>query len=68
MVQRTRVRLHLGTREVMARVALLDRDVLARAPVNAHPLHNRATTAIAVADLIRFLAACGHAPIIVDIA
>mgnify|MGYP001278398628 FL=1 len=29
MVQRTRVRLHLGTREVMARVTLLDRDVLA---------------------------------------
>ena len=28
MVQRTRVRLHLGTREVMARVELLDRDVL----------------------------------------
>ena len=47
---------------------VLDRDVLAQAPVNAHPLHNCATTAIAPPDLIRFLAACGHAPIIVDIA
>ena len=46
---------------------VLDRDVLAQAPVNAHPLHNCATTAIVPADLIRFLDACGHSPIIVDI-
>ena len=39
--------------------AMLDHDVL-----NFHPLVNTATTAIASADLIRFVRACGHAPLI----
>ncbi len=47
---------------------ILDREVLVHVPVNAHPLHNSATTAIAPDDLIRFLDACGHAPMVVDIA
>ncbi len=34
--------------------------------VNAHPLHNRATTAVAVADLLRFLEIVGHPPRLVD--
>jgi len=34
--------------------------------VNAHPLHNAATTAIATADLARFLELTGHSPIVVD--
>ena len=44
-------------------VFALDRGVLARDPVNAHPLHNEATTAIAPADLLRFVAACDHTPL-----
>mgnify|MGYP003694400233 CR=1 FL=1 len=31
-------------------------------PVNAHPLVNTMTTAIAPADLLRFFEATGHAP------
>jgi len=45
---------------------ILDKAVLARDPVNCHPLVNHMTTAIAAADLLRFLEACGHAPQIVD--
>jgi Ala-tRNA(Pro) deacylase len=41
---------------------VLDRAVLARDPVNLHPLDNAKTTAIAAADLLRFLEAEGHAP------
>jgi Ala-tRNA(Pro) deacylase len=46
---------------VLAR-SLLDQD-----PINAHPLHNEATAAIATADLLRFLEACGHPPVIIDL-
>lgn len=50
-----------------ARVALvIDRAVLAHDPVNAHPLHNEATTAIAPDDLLAFVRACGHEPEILD--
>ncbi|MGF1446734.1 MAG: YbaK/EbsC family protein [Pikeienuella sp.] len=34
--------------------------------LNAHPMHNAATTEIAVADLFRLLAAWDHAPVEVD--
>ena len=47
---------------------VLDREVLARDPVNLHPLDNAKTTAIAGADLLRFLEAEGHAPRIMDFA
>lgn len=47
------------------RVAL-DEQVLATRPINAHPLHNRATAAISPTDLSRFLAATGHEPVLVD--
>ena len=46
---------------------VLARDVLDHDPINAHPLHNEATAAIAGADLLRFLEACGHAPAIIDL-
>jgi len=46
---------------------VLARKVLASEPVNAHPLHNAATAAIAAADLLRFLEACGHPPLLIDI-
>lgn len=45
---------------------ILDKDVLASGPVNAHPLHNQATIAIAPADLLRFVADCGHQPRVID--
>ncbi|MBI4184325.1 MAG: prolyl-tRNA synthetase associated domain-containing protein [Proteobacteria bacterium] len=35
--------------------------------VNYHPLTNRATTAIAPADLLAFIDSCGHRPRIVDL-
>jgi Ala-tRNA(Pro) deacylase len=41
---------------------VLDRAVAAGGPVNAHPLTNTMTTAIAFADLARFFEATGHAP------
>jgi Ala-tRNA(Pro) deacylase len=41
---------------------VLDRGLADGGPVNAHPLTNTMTTAIAFADLSRFFAATGHAP------
>ena len=35
-------------------------------PVNAHPLVNTMTTAIAIADLLRLFEATGHAPLCLD--
>ena len=46
---------------------VIDRAVLARDPVNCHPLVNYMTTAIAPDDLLRFLEACGHPPQIIDL-
>ncbi|MEX2615754.1 MAG: prolyl-tRNA synthetase associated domain-containing protein [Alphaproteobacteria bacterium] len=45
---------------------ILDKDVLAQNPVNAHPLRNDMTIAVAPAGLMRFLAAEGHEPSVVD--
>ncbi|MGE0254695.1 MAG: prolyl-tRNA synthetase associated domain-containing protein [Alphaproteobacteria bacterium] len=45
---------------------VLDAAILAQPVINAHPLHNAATTTIATADLVRFATACGHPPLIVD--
>jgi Ala-tRNA(Pro) deacylase len=45
---------------------VLDRAMLDCDPLNYHPLENDRTTAIAPADLLRFVAACGHASCIVD--
>jgi len=47
------------------RVAL-DRQLLVHAIVNCHPLTNDRTTAIAPADLIAFLEATGHPPLLLD--
>ena len=40
----------------------LDRGLAEGGPVNAHPLVNTMTTAIAIADLLRLFEATGHAP------
>ena len=45
---------------------VLDSAILDAPLVNAHPLHNRATTAVAPADLVAFLEATGHAPLVLD--
>ena len=41
---------------------VLDAQMLKREPINFHPLRNDRTIAVAAADLMRFIAACGHAP------
>jgi Ala-tRNA(Pro) deacylase len=35
------------------------------AEVSCHPLENTATTRLATQDLIRFIKACGHEPLII---
>jgi Ala-tRNA(Pro) deacylase len=47
--------------------AVLDAAMLDEAPLNFHPMRNDRTTAIAPADLIRFVEATGHTPVIAQI-
>lgn len=47
---------------------VLDEALLAHEVVNFHPLENTATTAIARDDLLRFIAATGRTPQILDLA
>jgi Ala-tRNA(Pro) deacylase len=55
--------------DAACRVApVLDALMLEHDPVNYHPLENDRTTAIAPQDLLRFIAASGHVPRIVDFA
>jgi Ala-tRNA(Pro) deacylase len=46
---------------------VLDALMLEHDPLNYHPLINDRTTAVAPADLLRFIGACGHSPRIVDL-
>jgi Ala-tRNA(Pro) deacylase len=46
---------------------VLDLHMLEHEVLNYHPLTNDTTTAIASADLLRFIEACGHAPQVVDL-
>ncbi len=46
---------------------VLDRALLDCDPVNAHPLVNDRTAAVAPGDLVRFLEAVGHPPRILDL-
>jgi len=55
--------------DVAGRVsAVFDRRVLAGELINVHPLHNEATLSLAPADLLEFMTACDHAPLIMDFA
>lgn len=45
---------------------VLDRALLETGPVNVHPLRNDATLALAPADLVAFLRAAGHEPVLID--
>lgn len=54
--------------DVGARVrVVLDEEIAEAATVCAHPLENTATTAIAQADLRRFLTHVGHEPLVVRV-
>ena len=46
---------------------VLDKGLLAHNPLNFHPLRNDRTTAITASDLLKFLAACEHAPTIAEL-
>jgi len=52
--------------ERRVRVAI-DRSLLAMDPLNCHPLTNAMTTQIAPGDLLAFMAACGHEPVLLDL-
>jgi Ala-tRNA(Pro) deacylase len=54
--------LSLVNDEARAVQLVVDRDVADGGPVNAHPLVNTMTTALAPADLLRFFDATGHTP------
>ena len=47
---------------------VFDAGLMENAVINAHPLTNEATTAIARNDLIRFVEATGHEPLILKLA
>lgn len=51
--------------EGVVRVAL-DREMLEHEPLNFHPLDNTKTTAIGRADLLAFLEATGHDPLMLE--
>lgn len=46
---------------------VLDRGLIELDPLNFHPLDNTMTTRIASADLLKFLEATGHQPMIIDL-
>lgn len=47
---------------------VVDEALLGFAEVNCHPLVNSATTRVASQDLIRFIEACGHEPLVLPLA
>ncbi|MGO8915845.1 MAG: prolyl-tRNA synthetase associated domain-containing protein [Stellaceae bacterium] len=47
---------------------VLDAGMLEVDPLNYHPLVNTATTAISPGDLQRFIADCGHTPVLLNLA
>ncbi|GJL93639.1 MAG: DNA-binding protein [Hyphococcus sp.] len=47
---------------------ILDKALIAEAPLWFHPLENTASTAISPDDLVRFIESCGFTPQIVDLA
>jgi Ala-tRNA(Pro) deacylase len=46
---------------------VLDSWMMKQNLINAHPLINTQTTAIHAKDLLNFISACGHKPLIVDL-
>ena len=56
----------INDRDCRVRV-VLDERMLALDPLNFHPLRNDRTTAIAPADLLKFIRATGHEPIVMPL-
>jgi Ala-tRNA(Pro) deacylase len=54
-----------GARDV---TVVVDKSLMDFAEVNCHPLENTATTRLKTADLMRFIRACGHEPMILPLA
>ncbi len=55
--------------DVLHRVrVVLDKEMLEMSLLNYHPLVNDRTTALSPTELLRFIAACGHDPQILDFA
>lgn len=48
--------------------AVLDSGLMRAETVNCHPLTNEATTSIAAGDLLRFMRATGHEPLVLNVA
>ncbi len=46
---------------------ILDEDLMKHDIVNGHPLSNDATTSVASKDLLRFIEATGHAPLVLKV-
>ena len=46
---------------------VLEQSMLEGSPLNYHPVTNEMTTAIAPADLLTFIHACGHHPVVLDL-
>jgi Ala-tRNA(Pro) deacylase len=57
----------INDREARVRV-VVDEALLAFGEINCHPLENTATTRLATGDLLRFIRACGHEPLIFPLA
>lgn len=54
--------------DIAGRVTLvIDKTLMGHDTLNCHPLTNTATTAIARDDLLRFIRATGHEPIVVEL-
>jgi Ala-tRNA(Pro) deacylase len=47
---------------------ILDAGLMENDIINAHPLTNEATTSMRSADLLRFIEATGHVPVILKVA
>ncbi len=45
---------------------VLDAKILSGGAINCHPLVNDMTLTIEAGDLIRFIEACGHKPVVLD--
>jgi Ala-tRNA(Pro) deacylase len=48
-------------------IVVVDKALMDFAEVNCHPLENTATTRLATQDLIRFIKACGHEPLVLSL-
>ena len=48
-------------------IVVVDKALMDFAEVNCHPLENTATTRLPTQDLIRFIKACGHEPLILPL-